>query len=604
MRTNIVLMLFFLTAFIANAGDTIFNTPPNMRRWNPAYMQQKFSDDFNGTSLNQNIWCVEQCQSRGYQANNEGEPNNIEVSNGTLKLTARYSPGNIDNNCWENTHFTSNYTTAEIGSYADPYRFKYGSFEAKCFMPKGNHYYYAYWLWGPDGGGYPYDGTTSEIDIAEGCEWTYDGSHHNMKSTFHLWAQSGEITIPGDATTGYGTTYEGAWHIYKILWDPYEVIFYVDENEVWRRTRYYTGSDSKANDVGRSQIIPNVVYHDRAWFPNDKMVTIFQMHNTAYTNLADLPVSMQVDYVSVKQFFLAPEITLSTQTVCTSGTATMDVDPAATNITWQLSPSSLFTTSSGTGLTANITTSPTASGTGTITFTFSMPSGETFTASKSFLIGLSASITGSTTISVGGTGNWTAHTTCGTPPFSYEWYLSENNVTGSEIVGTENTLSLKSVQRLAKAIVSESVSSNPVSRQPITHTDYFLRLQVTDANNAYFLTPEYPVYAFGIVDLIPLYNPLKIEEGENAPATQITILPNPASSEATLEISSTSGQEPDADTEWQIEVYDAMQSLKIKSEKLKGMQYAFSTAGWREGIYVVRVKFGDEILTGRLVVNP
>jgi len=137
----------------ANAGDTIFTSPPNIRGWNTDYMYQVFLDDFDGTSLNTNVWWVEYCQSRGYKGNNEGEQNNIEVSNGTLKMTARYASGNIDNNCWDNSHFVSDYTTAEMSSRWDKY--KYGCFEARCFMPRGDHFYYAYWLWGAGETGTP-----------------------------------------------------------------------------------------------------------------------------------------------------------------------------------------------------------------------------------------------------------------------------------------------------------------------------------------------------------------------------------------------------------------------------------------------------------------
>ena len=55
MKTNAIVILFTLNVFAANAGDTIFNTSPNTRHWNTSYMQQKFSDEFNGTNLNQNV---------------------------------------------------------------------------------------------------------------------------------------------------------------------------------------------------------------------------------------------------------------------------------------------------------------------------------------------------------------------------------------------------------------------------------------------------------------------------------------------------------------------------------------------------------------------
>ena len=93
------------------------------------------------------------------------------------------------------------------------------------------------------------------------------------------------------------------------------------------------------------------------------------------------PQTSYFDYVKVREFFLAPEIT-APSLICSTGTAILDVDPAATNISWALTPSTLFATSSGTGTTASIVKSSVTNGLGTITYSFQMPSGETFTASK------------------------------------------------------------------------------------------------------------------------------------------------------------------------------------------------------------------------------
>jgi len=606
MKTKITAILFLSITFVAKAGDTIFSSPPNTREWNPTYLQQKFVDEFNGSTLNGNFWDIDLCRSRGYKGNNEGEPNNITVSNGTLKLTARYSPGNVDNNCSDNSHFISDYTTAEVWSKWNNYRYKYGSFEAQCFIPRGDHYYYAYWLWGPGGSGYPQDGFTSEIDIAEGCAWS-DGTHHNMKSTFHLWPQTGgdQVSLPDDASFGYGTGYEGAWHNYKIVWNPYEVIFYIDSNEVWRRSKYYTGSDIIANDVGMNQIQANVTYHKRDWFPNDEMITIFQMHVTKGIVSTELPASMEVNYVKIKQFFIAPEITVPSQ-ICSTGTATMNVDPLASNITWQITPSNLVVTSSGTGLTANIAASSTASGTGTITYTFSMPSGETFTASKSFWVGLTASFTGNTTVLSGGSGTWNGTATCGTPPYNYEWFLREDDGSGAEgvLVGTGSSLTLWSVPRSSKAVSLESEVSEPVTMQQINSTIYYLYLRASDANNRVYYTQEKQIVAYGDVDLINPMARMELTKGENTSALQLKISPNPASNETTIEINDTGIQDAKSNTEWQVEVYDSMQSLKAKAQKITGKQYAISTVGWKEGVYLVRAKFGNEILSGKLMVKP
>ena len=581
MKTKITAILFLLTTIVANAGDTIFSSPPNTREWNSTYLQQKFVDEFNGTSLNTNLWDVDLCRSRGYSGNNEGEPNNIAVSNGTLKLTARYSPGNIDNNCWENTHFVTNYTTAEIWSKWNSNRYKYGSFEARCFMPRGDHYYYAYWLWGPGGGGYPQDGFPSEIDIAEGTSWS-DATHHNMKSTFHYWPQPGDqIPLPDDASCGFGTSYEGAWHIYKIVWNPYEVIFYIDSNEVWRRSKFYIGSDLKANDVGMNQIQTNVTYHKREWFPNDEMITIFQMHITNGVSLTELPDSMQVDYVIIKQFFLAPEITCQ-PIICSTETATMDVDPAASNISWALTPSLFFNgATTGTGATASITASPLYHGKGKITYTFNMPSGETFTAEKDVWIkGPDVS------------------------EVSFDVYRSDGvhatNMYGTWILCPNTTYH----------IYVMNISPVPLADYnwtvPSAWTKFYTLQNIISINTN--SSPGGPITVNATNTATGCNNTIQIITGYmgssyDCGSYYLGFSPNPATNETTLEIIPQGEKTIDENTQWELEVYDQQQSLKEKNSKIKGKQTKINTSAWKDGVYIVRVKIGDEMISEKLVVK-
>lgn len=94
----------------------------------------------------------------------------------------------------------------------------------------------------------------------------------------------------------------------------------------------------------------------------------------------------------------------------------------------------------------------------------------------------------------------------------------------------------------------------------------------------------------------------------------LAISPNPTTDEATVAIENTTEDGEllkSASTEttfnenskWDIEVYDSMQSLKLKKQKLKGRSTSISTQSWKEGVYMVRVKYKDEILTGKLMVK-
>lgn len=84
----------------------------------------------------------------------------------------------------------------------------------------------------------------------------------------------------------------------------------------------------------------------------------------------------------------------------------------------------------------------------------------------------------------------------------------------------------------------------------------------------------------------------------------LSFSPNPTTDETTLSIENTSTEATfDEATAWEMEIYDPLQNLKEKKTNLKGKEYKLYTSEWKEGIYIVRVKCKDKILTGKLVVK-
>lgn len=80
--------------------------------------------------------------------------------------------------------------------------------------------------------------------------------------------------------------------------------------------------------------------------------------------------------------------------------------------------------------------------------------------------------------------------------------------------------------------------------------------------------------------------------------------PNPATEETILTIESDSEEKTfDDSAGWELEIYDNMQKLKLKNIKVNGKEYKINTSGWKEGIYLAHVKYKDEILTGKLVIQ-
>jgi beta-glucanase (GH16 family) len=380
MMKNIPILFIFLT-LSAGASDTVFQSVTDPRLWDTAYMFKVFEDRFDGESLNTLVWHIDECRGRGnIPANNEGGSENIRVSDGTLKLIARYDPGNTDRNCWTGG-FISDYTTAEIYSIRN--RYLYGSFEARCKMPDGKGLFFAYWLWGKgDKDGFPKDEWASEIDIAENIL-------NRVIHAFHYWPPEGpEVAISKGQKRI--RKYPTGWHLYKIVWTPYLVEFFVDGKKTWERYKYFNGRDTGRKGVPADQIRPGTVYGVNEWFPRHACGTVFQMQLNNFIAGHEkewLPAVMEIDYVRVNQFFKTPLI-VCPDTLSSVSVALLDADPRASDVNWIVRPETLFAgRTSGTGTTAVLRPNGEKPETGTIVWTFRMPSGETFTVEKDFLAG-------------------------------------------------------------------------------------------------------------------------------------------------------------------------------------------------------------------------
>lgn len=80
--------------------------------------------------------------------------------------------------------------------------------------------------------------------------------------------------------------------------------------------------------------------------------------------------------------------------------------------------------------------------------------------------------------------------------------------------------------------------------------------------------------------------------------------PNPSTGQTTLSIEEASEDIGfDENSEWDLEVYDPLQMVKEIKTKLKGNVYKINTSGWKDGIYLVRVRYKDEVLQGKLAVG-
>ena len=402
---------------------------------------------------------------------------------------------------------------------------------------------------------------------------------------FHWWLPepNTQQTI-NDGEKNFGTSYLGDWHTYKIIWTPYEVRFYIDGNETWARSKYYFGSgDGWRNDVFAKDIQAGISYKVHEWFPRHICETVLQMQlNNIIVGRESslLPAVFEVDYVTVREFFLSPEITCPV-VVCSTETATLDVDPEASNITWTLSPGAYFSgATSGTGKTVVITPSGNYNGTGKIKFNFSMPSGETFSAEKTFGVRgpRYEDITFNVLKSDGTPANQISGTWLMCPNTTYHIYVNNDNSSCSTSGYSWSVPSNWTQFYTYQNMISINTNSSPggtISVNANTCCNNFVNIIMgymgTDYNCGYY---------------------------------SMSFSPNPTTGETMLILESNSAEKAfDETARWDLEIFSETQVLKTRQTGLRGRNAKIQTTGWQEGVYLVRVIYSGEVLKGKLIVK-
>lgn len=187
-----------------------------------------WSDEFNGTSLDRNVWDYEIGNGNWGWGNGEVEyytdrTDNVNVSGGNLQIIAK-----------KENYGGQKYTSGRILTKGKK-AFLYGKMEARLKVENGNQdgVWPAFWMMGnnmANGVGWPQCG---EIDIMEhansnpylgGClHWNYEGINGS-------WDKHGSYGS-GDAGKDYrfatGDSIEN-WHTYGLIWDASHMEWQVD----------------------------------------------------------------------------------------------------------------------------------------------------------------------------------------------------------------------------------------------------------------------------------------------------------------------------------------------------------------------------------------
>jgi beta-glucanase (GH16 family) len=185
--------------------------------------QCSLDEEFNGTSLNRNLWVPITTAASGFHSGPEcfvDTPNNESVANGVLTLTVRkeatpftcHSPSG---------DYATQYTSEQVATY-NTFSQAYGRFEVRAKVPNTPipGLQESFWLW-PDNptkyGAWPLSG---EIDFAEMYSKYNDRAipfiHYNNGWDAN---ETNNYCIVGDL---------GQWHTYAVEWTPQTITIIYD----------------------------------------------------------------------------------------------------------------------------------------------------------------------------------------------------------------------------------------------------------------------------------------------------------------------------------------------------------------------------------------
>lgn len=182
-----------------------------------AQLQLVWSDEFDGGALDTNRWEVQTgtgCPSLCGWGNNELQfyrPQNLSVSGGTLRITARQES-------FAGSAYTSGrLRTRGMGDWT------YGRFEVRAKLPEGQGIWPAIWML-PSADAYGGWAASGEIDIIE----LVGHQPNKIHGTLHYGGPA-----PGNASSGTSYTlpsgnFSDAFHTFAVEWDPFQIRWYVD----------------------------------------------------------------------------------------------------------------------------------------------------------------------------------------------------------------------------------------------------------------------------------------------------------------------------------------------------------------------------------------
>lgn len=203
-----------------------------------------FSDEFNGNNLDLTKWGYQNGNGAEYGIGGWGngeleyyQPNNLTVSEGILKITAKKEDVY---DAYQNRTFP--YTSSKIVTQ-NKYVQTFGRIEAKIKAPVGTGLWPAFWMMPAKntyGNGWPFNG---EIDIME----LRGRLPNEVTSAIHYQAEWGHHYLDGKTTLPSEQTIND-FHVYGVEWSPGRLEFFFDDHVYHVRTQNDWLSEPKPFD--------------------------------------------------------------------------------------------------------------------------------------------------------------------------------------------------------------------------------------------------------------------------------------------------------------------------------------------------------------------
>lgn len=269
---NWILILTVLSAGFWSCDKSDSNSSPTETETNKEW-QLVWQDEFDGTSLDLNKWNYD-IGASGW-GNNElqyytSERTNAYVQSGNLVVEARKEK-------YQGSDYTSaRLTTREKGDW------KYGKFEIRARLPKGQGIWPAIWMLPTD---WTYGGwaASGEIDIME----LIGSEPKKVHGTLHYGGESPQNVHSGIAYEL--TDFSEDFHVFTLEWYADSIKWFVDDVHYQTQTEWFTtGGEFPAPFDQRFHLLLNIAVGGN-WPGYPDATTIF-------------PQRMLVDYVRVYQF--------------------------------------------------------------------------------------------------------------------------------------------------------------------------------------------------------------------------------------------------------------------------------------------------------------